>query len=135
MASVLMVRGSAIGVRKEKAICVGGEDRHVIDMSTIVAPSHRGYLRGMASSPRQEDKSRTSGKGPGKPSQLPRISWFWFISLLLLNIWFARSFFSGTGDAPVSVPYTLFKAEVERGNVEEVYGKGESISGTFITPV
>jgi len=89
----------------------------------------------MASSPRQEDKSRTSGKGPGKPSQLPRISWFWFISLLLLNIWFARSFFSGTGDAPVSVPYTLFKAEVERGNVEEVYGKGESISGTFITPV
>jgi cell division protease FtsH len=70
-----------------------------------------------------------------KPPQLPRISWFWFVIILLLNIWFVRSFMKGGAEEPVTVPYTLFKAEVERGNVKEVYGKGESISGTFTAPV
>ncbi|MEZ4756873.1 MAG: ATP-dependent zinc metalloprotease FtsH [Flavobacteriales bacterium] len=70
-----------------------------------------------------------------KPPQLPRISWFWFVIILLLNIWFVRSFLSTSAEEPVTIPYTLFKAEVERGNVKEVYGKGESISGTFTEPV
>lgn len=70
-----------------------------------------------------------------KPPQLPRISWFWFVIILLLNIWFVRSFMTGGAEEPVTIPYTLFKAEVERGNVKEVYGKGESISGTFTAPV
>ncbi|MDX9749791.1 MAG: ATP-dependent zinc metalloprotease FtsH [Flavobacteriales bacterium] len=86
--------------------------------------------------PPQKPAPGKPGQGPAtKPPQLPRISWFWFIIILLLNIWFVRSFFGTGAEEPVSVPYTLFKAEVARGNVEEVYGKGESISGTFITPV
>lgn len=70
-----------------------------------------------------------------KPPQLPRISWFWFVIILLLNIWFVRSFMTTGAEEPVTVPYTLFKAEVERGNVQAVYGKGETISGTFTAPV
>lgn len=92
----------------------------------------------MASQPPPPQKSAPGkpGQGPAtKTPQLPRISWFWFVVILLFNIWFVRSFFGTGAEVPVSVPYTLFKAEVARGNVEEVYGKGESISGTFIAPV
>lgn len=78
---------------------------------------------------------RKPATGGPTPPQLPRISWFWFVIILLLNIWFVRSFMTGSADKPVTIPYTLFKAEVERGNVKEVYGKGESISGTFTEPV
>lgn len=35
----------------------------------------------------------------------------------------------------MSVPYTLFKTQVESGNVKEVYGKGEHITGIFEEPV
>lgn len=87
--------------------------------------------------------ARKPGAGPNDASsgnkppvrQLPRASWFWFILLLLFNIWAVRSFLEGTREQAVTIPYTLFKAEVERGNVKEVYGKGESISGIFIEPV
>lgn len=87
----------------------------------------------MASQPQKP--GAPGAKGAPKPPQLPRISWFWFVIILVFNIWFVRSFFGTQEEAPVSVPYTLFKAEVARGNVEEVYGKGEAISGTFIAPV
>lgn len=78
---------------------------------------------------------RKPATGGPTPPKLPRISWFWFVIILLLNIWFVRSFMTGSADEPVTIPYTLFKAEVERGNVKEVYGKGETISGTFTAPV
>lgn len=91
----------------------------------------------MASPPRSSKKPEpgTPGKDTPRSPQIPRSSWLWFIVLVLLNIWFVRGFLGERPDMPVSVPYTLFKAEVARGNVAEVYGKGESISGTFIDPV
>lgn len=77
------------------------------------------------------------GKGPkdGAKPPLPKRSWYWFAIIVVLNVWFVRSFFADGVDAPVSVPYTLFKVEVERGNVKEVYGKGEQITGVFQSPV
>lgn len=91
----------------------------------------------MASTPDTPSPNKANGKPTGgtKPPQLPRISWFWFLIIVLMNIWFVRSFLRSGADAPVTIPYTLFKAEVERGNVQAVYGKGESISGTFSEPV
>lgn len=78
-----------------------------------------------------------TGKGPkdGAKLPLPKRSWYWFAIIVVLNVWFVRSFFTDGADAPVSVPYTLFKVEVERGNVKEVYGKGEHITGVFQSPV
>jgi len=91
----------------------------------------------------QPDKAKSAKREvPGRrppdsspPPQLPRFSWFWFLIVVLVNIWFVRSFLRTGADQPVTIPYTLFKAEVERGNVQAVYGKGESISGTFTEPV
>ncbi len=72
---------------------------------------------------------------PGGKLQVPQRSWYWFVIIVLLNVWLVRSFFGGEAEKPLSVPYTLFKVEVERGNVKEVYGKGEHITGTFEAPV
>lgn len=35
------------------------------------------------------------------------------------------------GPKPVKVPYTLFKQEVIRGNVDKIYSRGESMTGRF----
>src|SRR5690606_20411462 len=37
--------------------------------------------------------------------------------------------------APAKVPYTLFKQEVARHNVERIYSRGESLTGRFAAPV
>lgn len=92
----------------------------------------------MASIPKKPAPQKASGqptaRGP-TPPRLPRIAWFWFLVVVMVNIWFARSFLRYGADEPVTIPYTLFKAEVERGNVQEVFGKGEFISGAFKEPV
>ncbi len=90
----------------------------------------------MAQQQRDPKPPGTPGGGPsnGKPAGLPRNMWIWFLIILVLNFGLVRGLF-GTGGKVVNVPYTLFKAEVERGNVKAVYGKGENISGEFINPV
>lgn len=71
---------------------------------------------------------------PGTGSTIPpRRTWLVFLGLLIVNFLLIRSFFS-LGD-PTTVPYTLFRAEAESGNVEAIYSRGESIAGQFRTPV
>jgi cell division protease FtsH len=38
-------------------------------------------------------------------------------------------------DAPLTVPYTLFKEQVRKGNVEAIYSRGETLTGRFAKPV
>ncbi len=86
----------------------------------------------MAENKQEHRPGTTPGKPPGKsaPPKLPRAVWFWFIVILALNFGLVRGLF-GSGEPVVNVPYTLFKSEVERGNVKAVYGRGEKISGEF----
>jgi cell division protease FtsH len=44
-------------------------------------------------------------------------------------------FFFPSPEEPLTVPYTLFKEEAGRGNVEAIYSQGESITGRFAQPV
>jgi cell division protease FtsH len=46
----------------------------------------------------------------------PSKTWLWFLGVLLANYLLMR-FFVPSPDAPVTVPYTLFKEEVGKGNV------------------
>jgi cell division protease FtsH len=43
--------------------------------------------------------------------------------------------FLPSAEGPVTVPYTLFKEQVAKGNVQAVYSRGDSITGRFKTPV
>jgi len=56
--------------------------------------------------------------------------WATFLMILVLNYMLMRLLFPSP-DAAITVPYTVFKEEVARGNVESIYSKGESIEGRF----
>ena len=60
----------------------------------------------------------------------PRRAWLTFLALLLVNYLLVRTLFPGE-DTPVTVPYTAFKGEVARGNVQAIYSQGASIEGRF----
>jgi cell division protease FtsH len=64
----------------------------------------------------------------------PRKTWLWFVLILLANYLLMRLLMP-SADAPVTVPYTLFKEEVKKGNVKAIFSRGETIKGRFAAPV
>ncbi len=77
--------------------------------------------------------------GPAKPrsgpaKMPPRRTWLWFVLVLVANFLLVRLLMPGA-EAPVTVPYTLFKEEVGKGNVQSIHSRGDTITGRFKTPV
>ena len=64
----------------------------------------------------------------------PRRTWLWFVLVLLANFFLVRLLMPGA-EAPVTVPYTLFKEEVGKGNVQAIHSQGDTITGRFKAPV
>ncbi len=60
--------------------------------------------------------------------------WLWFLLALLVNFVVARYLLPGPA-GPTTVPYTLFKEQVAKGNVQEIHSRGDAITGRFKTPV
>src|SRR5687767_5715507 len=79
------------------------------------------------------DGSRTPN-GSGTPPMPPRRTWLTFLVILAVNFLLVRFLFPG-GETPITVPYTLFKEEVSKRNVERIYSRGESLTGQFRSPV
>ena len=81
---------------------------------------------------------KAPGQPPKPPGSGPRMptsrTWIVFLLVLLANYMLARFLFPEP-NAPLSVPYTTFKDEVAKGNVEAIYSKGDSIEGRFAAPV
>lgn len=69
-----------------------------------------------------------------QPKMPPFKTWLWFMAILLVN-YFVVSFLMPGAKEPITVPYTLFKEEVGKGNVSAIFGKGETITGKFKSPV
>src|ERR1700736_3857311 len=76
---------------------------------------------------RRDQKAASPAKIP------PGRAWLAFLFMLLANYLLMRFLFP-IPEAPV-VPYTLFKEEVGKGNVEVIYSRGEAIEGRFKTAV
>ena len=75
--------------------------------------------------------------GPKAPEQTklpPRKAWLLFAIILLVNYLIVKTFFPDA-NAPLTVPYTVFKQEVAKGNVKSIYSQGASIEGRFAAPV
>jgi cell division protease FtsH len=72
-------------------------------------------------------------KGTG-PTMPPGRTWLWFALILLANFLLMRQLMPSPA-APVTVPYTLFKEEVGKGNVQAIYSQGDSLTGRFRAPV
>jgi len=64
----------------------------------------------------------------------PRRTWLTFLAILAVNYLVMRPLFPGPDEA-ITVPYTAFKEEVAKGNVEQIYSRGASIEGRFAKPV
>ena len=94
--------------------------------------------RGRAAPPARagspDGTSRGTDKGVARQPMPPRRTLLTFLLILAANFLLVRLFFPGAG-APVKVPYTLFKEEVTKRNVREIYSRGESITGHFVKPV
>lgn len=60
--------------------------------------------------------------------------YLWFISLFILN-YFIGKYFADRMSELEKVPYTVFKEEVKKHNVKEIYSKGSSLTGNFNNPV
>ena len=65
----------------------------------------------------QPSDSREAAKAAGKSKMPPRKTWLWFVLVLLANFLLVRLLVPGP-KAPVTVPYTLFKEEVTKRNVD-----------------
>ena len=96
--------------------------------------------QGRKSAPAPPQRGRPGGPMPGAPKGAgqgkmpPRSTLLWFLLILLANFALARFLFPGP-EGPVTVPYTLFKEEVGKGNVQAIYSQGDVITGRFKTPV
>lgn len=64
----------------------------------------------------------------------PRKAWLWFLLMLFINYLMVRMLMPGAEEA-MTVPYTVFKEEVGKGNVQAIYSRGDSITGRFATAV
>jgi cell division protease FtsH len=69
-------------------------------------------------------------KSSSQPKMPPRRTWIWFVLVLLANFLLSRWLMPGP-EAPVVVPYTLFKEEAGKGNVQAIHSQGETITGRF----
>jgi cell division protease FtsH len=79
-----------------------------------------------------DPRRRSDARGRGK-SGIPRNTWLWFLLILIVNFLLVRMFFPESGGA-LTIPYTVFKQQVEAGNVAAVYNQGQSIEGRFVRP-
>ena len=77
------------------------------------------------------------GPGAEKATWLPKMpsrrTWLWFACCS--REFLARADAVPGPEAPVTVPYTLFKEEVAKGNVQAIYSRGDTITGRFETAV
>ena len=78
----------------------------------------------------QPSDNRGAAKATAQPKMPPRKTWIWFVLVLLANFLLVRLLIPGP-KAPVTVPYTLFKEEVKKRNVEAIYTRGEILTGRF----
>ena len=91
----------------------------------------------------QNKASGQPGNTPRQPGNTPRNVppkggwnfptgniWFVLLGILALNYFLGKIFFPDPVE-PAKVSYTLFKDEVKKKNVKEIYSKGPSITGTF----
>jgi len=73
-------------------------------------------------------------KSGGQSRMPPGRIWLWFLVILAINYGVTALIAPGP-QAPVTIPYTLFKEEVKKGNVQAIHSRGDAITGRFKTPV
>src|SRR6185436_8869982 len=74
-----------------------------------------------------------AGPGAEKTTWLPKMpgrTWLWLLLVLAINFWVARVLMPSP-EAPITIPYTLFREEVGKGNVQAIYARADPLTGRF----
>ena len=64
----------------------------------------------------------------------PRKVWAIFVLVLIANYFISNLLFPAA-DAPITIPYTVFRDQAGRGNVAAIYSRNTSIEGRFKSAV
>jgi len=89
---------------------------------------------------KESQLGQTRGAGPSKDSKgtpsarLPPNLWRWLLLIAAANFLLSR-YFVPRPDAPLTVPYTVFKEQVVRRNVASIYSRGAAIEGRFVAAI
>ncbi len=99
-------------------------------------PQHAGPQRdaGRGAGAKRATGRPQSPQGFGPTNIPPRMTWLAFVVILILNYLLMKILLPGPGE-PVTIPYTVFKQQVENKNVASIYSKGSSIEGRFARPI
>src|SRR5262245_33783667 len=100
-------------------------------MSSTGSPDLR---LGSSSPAGRKPSTETKPKSGGRPTMPPRRMWLWFLAIFAVNFLVVKLLMP-SAEGPVTVPYTLFKEEVAKGNVQAVYSRADVITGKFKSPV
>jgi cell division protease FtsH len=103
-------------------------------MSWTGQPNARTSDAGAAGRVPPRDTRPGPGKGKEPTAMPPRRTWLWFVIVLIANYFLVRLLMPGP-EGPLTVPYTLFKEQVTKDNVEAIYSRGETLTGRFKTAV
>ncbi len=90
--------------------------------------------RNKKESPASPGDTNPGTVGNSKAKLPPGNTWFVFAIILLLN-YVVASFLISRPESQVAIPYSLFKEEVAKGNVREVFSHGDVVTGHFKEPV
>jgi cell division protease FtsH len=82
---------------------------------------------------KEKQSSNPKFQNEQKPKYPSMNVWIWLIGLIILNFIIGKYYIGGM--EPTKISYTLFKEEVKKQNVKEIYSKGNSITGNFVTQV
>src|SRR6185436_17141103 len=96
----------------------------------------RGRTRDSAPAGRAQPADTRPGapKSLGQATMPPRKTWLWFVLVIVANFLLVRLLLP-SAEGPITVPYTLFKEEVRKGNVQALHSQGDTITGRFKAPV
>jgi cell division protease FtsH len=75
-----------------------------------------------------------ASKAPSPPRMPPGRTLLWFLAILAANF-LVLQLLKPRGEPSITVPYTLFKEEAGKGNVEAIYSRGDMLTGRFRTAV
>lgn len=81
----------------------------------------------------KNDSGKSDDASAVRMPRFPRRTWLIFLLIVIFNYLLMRTLFPSVD--PTTVPYTLFRAQVDSGNVETVFSRGDRITGRFETTV
>ena len=112
----------------------GGEPAASASTMNSSPPRSNGRAGDRARPPGPEQARRDpSGPRRGFP---PRLSWPWVLLLIFLAVnYFVAPIVVPDANDRVTLPYTTFKEQVQRGNVQEITTRGEAIQGVLRSPI